>query len=74
MFKHLDDVGLGYCEHAKAALGLAGSCLRAAGLLAVHAIYPDFGGNSGTEILKRALKQVEETQRGELEREEKKEA
>ena len=62
MFQHLDDVGLGYCDHARAALGLAGACLRAAGLLALHALYPDFGGNSGTQILRAALARVEAVQ------------
>lgn len=62
MFQHLDEVGLGYCEHARAALGLAGTCLRAAGLLTLHALYPDFGGNSGTQILRAALARVEAAQ------------
>lgn len=70
MFQHLEDVGLGYGEHARAALGLAGSCLRAAGLLTLHALYPDFGGNSGTEILKAALARVEAGKAGKGEKEE----
>ena len=57
-FKHLDEVNIGYVEHAKAALGLAGCCLRAACVLTVHAIYPDLGGNTGTQILQNALDQL----------------
>lgn len=57
-FQHLEDVGLGYVEHGKAALGLAGCCLRAAAILCMHAVYPDFGGTTGTQILTQALEQL----------------
>ncbi len=58
MFKHLDDVGLSYTEHAKQALGLAGSCMKAAGVLAVHAAWPDYGGTRGSDILREALAKI----------------
>lgn len=59
-FKHLKDVNLGYFEHMKGAFGLAGSCIKATGVLIIHGIYPDAFGITGTEILRNALKKLEE--------------
>ncbi len=58
MFKHLDEVGLSYTAHAKQALKLAGSCMKAAGVLVVHAAWPDYGETRGSEILREALAKV----------------
>ena len=56
-FKHLDEKNMNYAEHAKHALSLSGSCMKASLLLLVHAIYPDVFTESGTETIRNALKQ-----------------
>ena len=60
---HLEEIGLGYFEHMKGAFRLAGSCAYATGVLIVHGLFPDFGGNTGTETLINALDKLEEDQK-----------
>ena len=59
-FKHLEDTGLGYVEHARGAMSLAGACLKAAGICVVHAVYPDWGDASGSAVLREALRRLDE--------------
>ena len=66
---HLKDVGLGYFEHMRGAFKLAGSCAYAAGVLVVHGVFPDFGGTTGTDTLKKALAELEASQKEETETE-----
>ena len=40
-FNHLEELNIGYVEHAKTALGLCRDSLKASGMFLVHAIYPD---------------------------------
>ena len=65
---HLKDVGLGYFEHMKGAFNLAGSCAYAAGILVVHGLFPDLGGTTGTDTLKKALAELEASQKEEREK------
>lgn len=65
---HLKDVGLGYFEHMRGAFKLAGSCAYAAGVLVVHGVFPDFGGTTGTDTLKKALAELETSQKEETEK------
>lgn len=60
---HLEEIGLGYFEHMKGAFKLAGSCAYATGVLIVHGLFPDFGGNTGSETLRNALDKLEEDQK-----------
>lgn len=60
---HLKDVGLGYFEHMKGAFKLAGSCAYASGVLVLHGVFPDFGGTTGTDTLKKALSELESSQK-----------
>ena len=59
---HLNDVGLGYFEHMKGAFSLAGSCAYATGVLILHGLFPDVGGTTGTDTLKKALAELESSQ------------
>ena len=61
---HLKDVNLGYFEHMKGAFQLAGSCAYATAVLVAHGLFPDLGGNTGTETLKAALEALERSQSG----------
>ena len=61
-FKHLEEVNQGYFEHMKGALGLAGSCMKAACVLVVHAVNPDLFDTTGTKTLETALEKLKQQQ------------
>ena len=58
-FHHLEETGQGYREHARGELCLAGACLKAAGICVVHAAWPDWGGVSGSAVLRAALARLD---------------
>ena len=59
MFRHLEETGQGYAEHARGALSLAGACMKASAILLVHAAWPDYGGVSGSAVLRAALARLD---------------
>jgi len=58
MFAHLEDIGLGYFEHAKGALDGARVSLCASLMLVAHAIYPDILKDDATEMLKEKIREL----------------
>ena len=58
MFVHLEDIGLGYFEHAKGALDGARVSLCASLMLVAHAIYPDILKDDATEMLKEKIREL----------------
>ena len=58
MFKHLEDIGLGYFEHAKGALSGAKTTFISTLILMTHAIYPDIFTTDATEILKEKIREL----------------
>ena len=61
MFAHLEDIGLGYFEHAKGALDGARVSLCASLILVAHAIYPDVLKDDATEMLKEKIIDTKQT-------------
>ena len=64
---HLKDINQGYFEHMRGAFSLAKSCAYATVVLVAHGVFPDWGGTTGTDTLKKALAKLEKSQEMEKE-------
>ena len=58
MFKHLQDKDLNYLEHAKGALSMALTTIKATGAILAHTIYPDVLQDTATEMLYEKLREI----------------
>ena len=58
MFDHLKEKNLTYVEHAKGALSMALTTVKATGAILVHTIYPDILQDTATEMLYDKLREL----------------
>ena len=60
-FQHLKEINIGYIEHAKMALRLSGSCLKASAALCIHALYPDILVETGTKSIREGMEKYNQS-------------
>lgn len=55
---HLDDVNLSYLQHLKRAWGFSSRALRAATILFIHGLVPDWFEHTGSQIISKLDKDM----------------
>lgn len=57
-FHHLQNINQTYLQHLRNAIGYSMSCQKASIIFMVHALYPDWFVDNGSNVVRNLLKQI----------------